>query len=359
MNTPQLERGFFLMLLAAVTLAFFWILLPFSGTVLWSVAFAILFSPVYRWMRHHMVGRPTLAALLTLLFGLVIVILPLTMIGLSLIREITQLGLNIRSGRMNFVAYFQQILDAAPPWLTTLLDRLELSDMAAWQERIANSATRISQFIAAQALSVGQNTLDFLLSFFVMLYVLFFLLRDGALLARSLRQALPLADEQKQALLSRFATVIRATVKGTLAVAVVQGALGGLAYWYLGIQSPLLWAVLTAVLSLVPAVGGALVWAPVAIYLLATGQTWQAIGLAVWGALVIGTVDNILRPILVGKETRMPDWIVLLASIGGIAVFGINGFVIGPVIAALFLACWGLFTEAGESEADRQIKQLH
>ena len=358
MNTPKLQHGFFLTLLAVVTIAFAWVLLPFSGAVLWAVAFAILFTPAFRWLRHRMPGDPTWAALLTLAIGLIIVILPLTMIGFSLVKEIALVRQNIKSGQLNFAAYFQQIFAAAPAWLTSLLDRFDLGDMQSLQERITQGAARISQIVATQALAIGQNTFEFLVSFFVMLYLLFFVLRDGAILSRNIRQALPLAEEQKQALLAKFTTVIRATVKGNVAVALVQGTLGGLAYWFLGVKGALLWAALTAFLSLVPAVGGALVWLPIALYLLATGHTWQGVGLIVWGALVIGSIDNLLRPLLVGKETQMPDYMVLLATIGGIALFGINGFVIGPVIAALFMACWGLFTDAQEPHTSEQVREL-
>ena len=150
--------------------------------------------------------------------------------------------------------------------------------------------------------------------------------------------------QQLRTLASRFTEVIRATVKGTLVVAVVQGALGGLIFGLLGIHAPALWAALMVVLSLLPAVGTALVWLPVAVYLLATGATWQGIVLIVFGVLVIGLVDNVLRPILVGKDTKIPDYLVLISTLGGIAVFGINGFVIGPVIAAMFIAVWGMFS---------------
>ncbi|MEO8250149.1 MAG: AI-2E family transporter [Burkholderiales bacterium] len=358
MNEPHLERGFFLTLLAAVTIAFVWLLLPFAGAVLWAVALAILFTPLYKWLRRATPGKPTIAALVTLVLCLVIVILPLVMLGISLVGEIATLREKIKSGQLDYAAYFQRILDAAPVWLTDLINRFDLGDKAIWQQRISQGAARASQVVATQALAIGQNTFEFVMSFFIMLYLLFFLLRDGALLSRKIRQALPLAEEQKQALMSKFATVIKATVKGNVAVALVQGTLGGLAYWFLGVQGALLWAALTAFLSLVPAVGGALVWLPIALYLLATGETWQGFGLIAWGALVIGSIDNLLRPILVGKETQMPDYVVLLATIGGIALFGINGFVIGPVIAALFMACWSLFVDSQEAGLVRRPEDL-
>ena len=201
--------------------------------------------------------------------------------------------------------------------------------------------------VGGVALGIGQDTLDFIVSLFVMLYLLFFLLRDGDALVRAHPQGGPAARRSSRAsCLAKFAIVIRATVKGNVVVAALQGALGGLIFWFLGIPSPLLWGVLMAILSLLPAVGAALVWGPVAIYFLATGHVWQGMVLIGFGVFVIGLVDNVLRPILVGKDTRMPDYIVLISTLGGIAVFGINGFIIGPVIAAMFMAAWDLFAQS-------------
>jgi predicted PurR-regulated permease PerM len=187
----------------------------------------------------------------------------------------------------------------------------------------------------------------------VMLYLLFFLLRDGKELSAHAARALPLEPKHTRRLLQQFATVVRATVKGNVVVALVQGTLGGLAFWFLNISGPLLWGALMALLSLLPAVGAAMVWGPVAVYLLSTGSFGAGIGLAVWGVLVIGLVDNVLRPILVGKETRMPDYLVLIATLGGLAAFGLNGFVIGPVIAAIFIACWAIFVEVRREQAGK------
>ncbi len=190
-----------------------------------------------------------------------------------------------------------------------------------------------------------------MVNLFVMLYLLFFLLRDGKALSAQAAQALPLKPRHTQRLLAQFATVVRATVKGNVVVALVQGTLGGLAFWVLGINGPLLWGALMALLSLLPAVGAAMVWGPVAAYLLSTGSLLSALGLTAWGVLVIGLVDNVLRPILVGKETRLPDYLVLIATLGGLAAFGLNGFVIGPVIAAIFLATWEIFVEMRQEQA--------
>ena len=166
------------------------------------------------------------------------------------------------------------------------------------------------------------------------------MLRDGTQLAARIRDAIPLNRDHKTQLLSKFTTVIKATVKGNLAVAAAQGALGGLIFWILDIDAPVLWGVLMAFLSLLPAVGAGLIWGPVAIYFLATGSWGQGLILTAYGVLVIGLVDNILRPLLVGKDTKMPDYVVLISTLGGMSLFGLTGFVVGPAIAALFMAIW-------------------
>ena len=185
-----------------------------------------------------------------------------------------------------------------------------------------------------------------------MLYLMFFFLRDGAALSRRIREAIPLEEDIKRNILTKFTTVIRATVKGNIVVAMLQGALGGLIFWFLGIHAPVLWGTLMAFLSLLPAVGAALVWIPVAIYFLATGAVWQGVLLIAFGVLVIGLVDNILRPVLVGKDTKMPDYVVLVSTIGGMSLFGLNGFVIGPVVAAMFMAAWDIFAKARQAPLD-------
>jgi predicted PurR-regulated permease PerM len=345
MNSPQIQRGAFLLLLAAVTVAFVWILVPFGGAILWGVALAILFTPLYKRLLRKMPRYPTGAALLTLLICLLIVILPLAMVTGSLANEVAQITQRVRSGQINFADYFRQIVAALPGPLVEWAERFNLGDIGVWQQRIATALGQASQLIASQALAIGQNTFDFFISFFLMLYLLFFLMRDGQAVTNKVRHAVPLSSHHANKLLDKFTTVIRATVKGNIAVAATQGALGGLAFWVLDVEGALLWAVLMGFLSLLPAVGAALIWLPVALYFLATGAIWQGVALIAYGVMVIGLVDNVLRPILVGKDTKMPDYIVLLSTLGGMALFGINGFVIGPVVAALFIASWGLFAE--------------
>ncbi|KRQ88448.1 AI-2E family transporter [Bradyrhizobium valentinum] len=340
----RIENQTFLLLLVAVTLAFAWVLYPFYGAVLWAVVVAVIFAPVHRRLLAATNGRRSLAAAVTVLIIIAMVILPLSMVATSLAQEASSLFAKIQSGEYDFGGYLQRIVEALPAWATGLIERLNLTDFSALREKLASGLMQGGQALAPQALNIGLNTFDFVIGLGIMLYLLFFLLRDGRALAERIKEAVPLQRAQKAALFARFADVLRATVKGGVLVAIVQGALGGIAFWFLGIHAALLWAVLMAFLSLVPAVGAALVWLPVAIYFLATGAIWQGIGLILYGVLVIGLVDNLLRPFLVGKETKLPDYVVLISTLGGIDVFGLNGFVIGPLIAAMFMVSWEIFS---------------
>jgi predicted PurR-regulated permease PerM len=339
------EDKAFVWLLVAISIAFAAILWPFFGAILWGTVLALLFAPLNRRLEKRFGGRETLAALATLGLILVIVILPLALLGAALVQEAAGVYKRMQAGEIDFGRYAREVFDTLPSWVLNILERYGLTDFEAVQERFSEGLLKGSQFFATRAVMFGQGTLDFIVSFFIMLYLLFFLLRDGDSLMRRIRAAVPLRREEQAELGEKFHVVIRATVKGNLVVAVVQGALGGLIFWILGIPSPLLWAVVMAILSLLPAVGTALVWGPVAIWLLATGSTWQGLVLIAFGVLVIGLVDNVLRPLLVGKDTKIPDYVVLISTLGGLALFGINGFIIGPVIAALFIAAWDIYTQ--------------
>ncbi len=339
----SLESRTFLWMLVVVTAAFVYILLPFYGAILWATAAALVFTPLYRRIARALGGRNTPAAMLTVLLILTLVILPLAVIAGLLFNEAAATFQKLQSGELNFGRYAQQVLDALPAWLSGLLKRFGLNHLGVIQEKLAAAANKASQQTAGHVLSFGQNTLEVIVEFFIMLYLLFFLLRDGPDISGRIKAAIPLRESHKRDLSDKFTTVIRATVKGNVLVAAIQGALGGVMFAFLGIHAPVLWGVIMAFLSLLPAVGATLVWLPVALYLVATGSTWQGLLLIAYGALVIGLVDNVLRPILVGKDTRMPDYVVLFATLGGMATFGVNGFVIGPLFAAMFMAVWHIF----------------
>ena len=356
MITPALRRAAFLLLLALVTVAFFWIISPFFGAVFWAMVLALMFMPVHRRLCALLRGRDTLAALGTLLFCMVIVVVPMIFVVGAMVDEATSFTQRLRTGEFNPRTYFEQIQNALPGWSRDLLGRFGLFNAQDVVDKLTAAVVQGGQALTTRALAIGQNTLMLMVNLGIMLYLLFFFLRDGRDLAQTIRRAVPMQRQHTDFLLSKFATVVRATVKGTVVVALVQGMLGGVAFAFLGIHGAVLWGVVMSVLSLLPAVGAALVWAPVAIYLIATGSMIEGLGLAAWGAGVMGMVDNLLRPILVGKETKLPDYLVLLSTIGGLSIFGVNGFLIGPAIAALFVATWALFShEEGATPEDAAV----
>jgi predicted PurR-regulated permease PerM len=332
-------------LVVAVSLAFAWILWPFFGAVLWAIVLAIVFAPLY-WRIVHLIGqRPNLAALATVLIILTLVIVPLSYAAAALVEQAADLYARIQSGDLNLGNIFKHLQDALPAWVTNLLDRFGLRNFSTAESRVTELVIKGSQFFGTQALSIGHGAADFVFSVTVMLYLLYFLLRDGNEIARGIERSIPLPPEQQSALVEKFTAVIRATIKGNILVAALQGALGGLIFWILGLPAPVLWGVVMALLSLLPAIGSALVWVPTAIYLLLTGSIWQGIVLFLFGAFVIGLIDNFLRPRLVGHGTNMPDYIALISTLGGLATFGLNGFIVGPIVAALFIAVWHLFSQ--------------
>ncbi|HEX9878078.1 MAG TPA: AI-2E family transporter [Gammaproteobacteria bacterium] len=331
----------FISLLVLVTLLFLYLLRPFFGPIFWACAIGVLFSPLYQRWLDILGHRPNIAALLTLAVCVVIAVVPTLFVVVSFFREGADLYQALESGEIDFGVYIDRIRQAFPA-LQDLLERLSI-DTATLREQLSGAAIAASRYVAQHALQIGQGTVQFFLALGLMLYVAFFMLRDGPRLVRLLIRALPLGDDRERQLFNKFAEVTRATVKGNLVVAAVQGTLGGVIFWLLGIPGAFLWGVVMTLLSLIPLVGAGLIWAPVAVYLFAVGDWGQGLILTVFGVGVIGVVDNILRPILVGRDTKLPDYIVLLSTLGGFVLFGINGFVIGPLIAALFVAFWEIF----------------
>jgi predicted PurR-regulated permease PerM len=349
LKDPELEFKSLLFLVFVATLLFALILWPFFGAVCWAVFIALVFWPMHQRFLHGSHNRPNMAAAASITVILLIVILPMLMIAGSITQQASLLVDEMRSGNISVAVYFQRAIQVLPEWARNILNRFGMADLALLQQKVMAMLGNSGQALTARVVGIGQVTLDFIVAFFVMLYMLFFMFRDGDQLSQSVARAIPLHPQHTRRLLTQFATVVRATVKGNIVVALVQGGLGAIAFWVLGLPGAVLWGAVMAVLSLLPAVGAALVWGPVALYYLFTGEIVKGIGLVVWGTLVIGLVDNFLRPMMVGKDTRMPDYLILVATLGGIVVFGLNGFVIGPVIAAVFLVSWEMLATARQT----------
>lgn len=359
-NQARLERRAFMALLLLVSLLFLLVLKPFFGAIFWAVALALIFTPVQQHLNRRWGNRPSLNALITLLLCVILLILPAIFITVSLVSEGAHLYQSIDAGEFNPGQYLEQMRKAFPA-VQALLERFHVNT-ASLQQKLAEGAVAGSKLLASQALALGQNTFSVLLNATLALYVGFFFLRDGERLVGLLVRALPIGDERERLLFSKFAGVTRATIKGSLVIAAIQGTLGGLIFGALGISGAFLWGGVMVVVSLIPAVGSALIWMPVALYHFATGEWVSGAVLVGFGFGVIAMVDNVLRPILVGRDTELPDYLVLLSTLGGLSLFGMNGLIIGPLVAALFIAFWEIFirefnspsASAISAAADRQ-----
>ncbi|MBK4785878.1 MAG: AI-2E family transporter [Pantoea sp. Pent] len=357
MRVKGLNIGFFIVILAIVTIAFFDVLAPYFSAILWAAILAVIFAQLKSLLRRKMGDRNGLASFVTLLIICLIVFTPLAIITSSLVVEINTVYTKLQTNSAQFPTVFASLLQHLPEWAQTWLADHNLNNAAQIQQKLSGFALKGGQYMAGSVFLIGKGTLTFTVGFGVMLYLLFFLLKDGAWLVGLILEALPLSTYVKHHLLMKFAAVSRATVKGTVVVAVVQGVLGGFAFWITDIDGSLLWGALMAFLSLIPAVGSAIVWVPAAIFFFATGALWKGLFLVGFFVIVVGLVDNILRPLLVGKDTKMPDYLILIATLGGMEVYGINGFVIGPLIAALFIACWNLLSGRDNRENVEEIDE--
>ncbi len=347
----KLEDATFILLVVLITVAFGWLMTPYFGAILWGLVATIVFGPVYRWIAARLGGRKGVAAGLTLLVILALVILPAILLGVSLVQEAAGLYNQVQSGKIDFARILDNLTKALPPNLAAQAEKYDFLDGERLRDLISTGLGTGLRSVATQALTVGQGALSFLAALGVMLYLSFFLLRDGDELGARLLHALPFRSDLRDGLIDKFLRVVRATMKGTVLVAVLQGFVGGMIFWFLGIEPALLWGLLMGFFSLVPAVGTGLIWVPVSLYLLLTGSVWEGSILVFCGLFVIGMIDNLLRPILVGHETKLPDFVVLIATVAGLELFGLSGFIIGPIIAALFIAVWDIVTELREQGA--------
>jgi predicted PurR-regulated permease PerM len=348
----KLESVSFLALVLLASAVFFWMIRAFVWPVFWAAILAVLFRGIHSRLLGACRGRATPAAVLSMLAVVLFVVLPFALVAGAIGRQGLLLYRGIAAGEINVQGPID-MLERSLPAVSRFLARygVDLDQLRVSVQELAASATGM---VATRALGVGQNALWVMALFALMLYLLFFFFRDGDRIVARVARVLPLGDERRTRLLLKFTEVVRATVKGNLIVAVAQGGLLALLFWIVGIQTALFWGVVTAVLSLLPAVGASFVWVPGAIILLATGQIWQ--GLVVFlGGVAITAAENVLRPIVIGRDTKMPDYLILVSTLGGIMVFGLAGFVAGPVIAALFLVLWDLFAEEYmRADPDRQ-----
>ncbi|HUH14103.1 MAG TPA: AI-2E family transporter [Longimicrobiales bacterium] len=338
----RIESATFLTLVILTSALFFWMIRAFVWPVFWAAILAVLFHGIHARLLAVCRDRATPAALLSVFAVVIFVVLPFVLVAGAIARQGLLLYRGIAAGEISVQGPIN-MLERSLPAVAGFLGRygVDLDQLRVSAQDLAAAATQI---VATRALGVGQDALWVTALFALMLYLLFFFFRDGDRIVAGMAGAVPLGDERRSRLLLKFTQVVRATVKGNLIVAVAQGGLLAALFWFVGIQTALFWGVVTAVLSLLPAVGASFVWVPGAIIMLATGQVWQGL-VVLLGGVAITAAENVLRPIVIGRDTNMSDYLILVSTLGGIMVFGLAGFVAGPVLAALFLVLWDLFAE--------------
>ncbi len=347
----QIERGGFIVFLALITLGLIVIVWPFIGPILWAALAAIVFQPLYLHILKQRPRHPSQAALATLAIIFFAFLLPALVIGSIILDQALSLYLAFSRGEIDVAGWFAQIYNALPERAREALTNSGWGNFEAFQARLQEFVSESAGFIAGQAVAIGGSAFGFILAFGIGLYVTYFLLRDGKDIGPKLTATLPMERSVAEQLVERFLVIVRATVKGSMVVGLVQGALGAITFWIAGVPSAILFGLLMAIFSLLPALGPAIVWIPVAIWLLASGAIWEGIVVIGSGVLVIGMADNLLRPILVGRDTGIPDWLILVTTLGGIATMGLLGIVAGPLAGGLVIAGWSILKEQREARA--------
>jgi predicted PurR-regulated permease PerM len=350
MADTRFRRTFLLVLVAAISIAFVAMVREFLLTILLAAIFTGLSYPMYGRFLRAFRGRPALAAISTILVLVILVVGPLLAVLGAAANEALRVSEILRPHLEQIVqrpGEFNRRLRSVPGYHYIEPYRAQIFLKAG--ELVGST----SAFIFGALSATTRASAVFIFHFVIMLYTMFFFLRDGpALLSGALRR-LPLTADEKQQMLENFVSVTRATLKGTVLIGIAQGVLGGLAFWAAGIDGAIFWGTIMTVLSIIPGIGGALVWIPAAIFLMTTGEVWRGLALAAFCGLVIGSVDNLLRPLLVGRDTQMHELLIFFSTLGGLLMFGVMGFIVGPILAALFVTVWEMFGTAFRSSLEK------
>ena len=331
----QVDQARWIAVLAVTAIALYlcWLMLrPFMGVVAWAGVLVIVFYPVHRNILAR-TGRRSLSALISCLLVVLVVVLPLTLITVAVIHEFAKVGPDLPANFSQLLSQQPAILGRVSVWLH---NRFGI-DLLGSQEFFIQQLQNLSQRLLGASFSLLGNIVTNIVKAFFVVFTMYYLFRDGDKIANKLPDALPLNREQGEAIILRTHQVVSASVYGVVTIAALQGLLAGIAYWILGIPSPVLWAVLTAFVCMIPVAGSFLVWLPLAIYLMIGGYWTRALLLVIWGGLVISTIDNLLRPKLVGNQTKLHELFIFFSVLGGISVFGLLGIVLGPVVLAITL----------------------
>ncbi|UCG88959.1 MAG: AI-2E family transporter [Gemmatimonadota bacterium] len=339
----RFSKGFLLLLTIAVSILFYLMIRPFFMAVLLAGIFSGMAYPLYRRLVRWFKGHKAPASIATILIVLLLIVGPLS----GFLGIVATQAINVSQSVTPWVE--QQV--SQTDRLDELLSKLPFYER--WEPyqhqiaaKIGEFAGNVGSFLVNSVASATRGTASFMLSLFIMLYAMFFFLMGGREILDKILYYMPLGPKDENRMVEKFVSVTRATIKGTLVIGLIQGTLAGLGFFVAGIGGAAFWGTVMAVLSIIPGVGTALVWIPAVIYLIAVGKIWAGVLLGLWCIAIVGTVDNVLRPYLVGRDTKMSDLMILLGTLGGILIFGAVGFIVGPIIAALFVTIWEMYGEA-------------
>lgn len=351
------QRRFLLFLVFIMSILFLWMVRAFLITMLLGAIFTAMAMPLHRVVRRWVGGDPrsSLAAAFSLLILIVAVGLPIfVFLGIVATQalEISEAARPWLEHQINEVGRWEDLVSRFP-FLTYFFP--EEGGLLA---KLSQYASEVGRFLADSVVDFTRGTAAFTLQVFVLLYSMFFFLKDGPTILDRILYYIPLPETFEQELVNKIVSVSGVVLKGSMVIGMIQGGLAGLAFLVTGIPGWAFWTTVMVVLSLIPAVGSALVWIPAAIYLFSTGSVGVALAFTLWCAIVVGTVDNFLRPWIVGQGTRMPDLLVLISTLGGIFLFGAVGFILGPVIASLFLGTLYIYGEMFSESLGEKPKSM-
>ncbi len=347
MADTQFRKAFLLLMVAGLTIGLVIVLRDFLMTILIASLLSGMLYPTFIWMSRKMGGRPKAAAGVMVLLTILVIIGPIAGVISLVVGQASSITENVRPAierAVNEPTYLDRLLREAPGYRYVAPYRQQVLETAG---AVVNS---IGRFLMTSLQNTGRGTVSFLFHFVIALYTIFFLLLDGPGMLKAILDRLPLHRDEKETLKERFVSVTRATIKGTVIIGVIQGVAAGIAFWVAGVPNAAFWTVVMVVMSILPLIGAALIWVPAAIILFASGHVTAAILLSLYCALIVGSIDNVLRPRLVGQDTKMHDLVILFSTLGGLAAFGPLGFILGPVLAGLFVTSWEIFGQAYSAE---------
>ena len=351
MNFSRFKNITFFTFLILITIGFLYIIKPFFYPIFWAAIVAGIFYPIFKKIKST-IKHQNISSLLTIIIFLVIIIIPVALLSSLLLKETLSLYTSLSENQGPIVSTVKNVIG----WIKNnpVTDKLNINEQQITL-KLTEVAKTVTDLIFAGVKNLTQNSLTFLIMFVIMVYSLFFFLKDGERILKKLSHISPLGDEHEKIMYKKFTSTVRAVLKGTIIVGAIQGFLGGVLFYITGIEGALILGILMIMFSIVPGLGSYVVWLPAALTMFILGNIWQGALIAIVGLLVISTIDNFLRPILVGKDTQMHPLLILFSTLGGLIIFGISGFIIGPIVTALLLSLWEMYEQYYREELSNDV----